>query len=190
MPKEFQKGTVHNSSLRTIADYSISSLIFGTTDKFLLIGMDCGSILMYSLVESKKVKRDFIYSRTLEKHHDRGITCMQYSAKDLYFASLDRSGLIVIWNGGSLTKICKVFVDKFTKYLQWHPFATDEMIIGTKLPATMYLLSVTRKEIVASYRKLTADVELTSLNFNKFTGELICNFYYKGNNLKNKYFSI
>lgn len=175
MPKEFQKGDVASTSMRTREKYCITSLMFTLSDKFIMMGMKCGSILIYSVTK----KNEFIFFRSLEKHHDHAIGIMQYSAQEIYFASLDRSGMVIIWNGGSLTKICSIFVDKAIKYLEWHPFVAGDLIIGTKCPAKLYLVSVTRKEIVSSYKKDNLDVELTSFIFNKFTGELICNFFLK-----------
>lgn len=176
MPKEFQKGDVASKSLRTLDKFCVTALMFASTDKFIMMGMECGTIVIYSVSDINEFK----HFRTLEKHHDCAISIMQYSTQETYFASLDRSGLVIIWNGGSLTKICSISVDKSIKFMEWHPFVAEDMVIGTKCPASMYLISVTKKEIVSSYKKTSSAVELTSMVFNKFTGELICNFFLKG----------
>lgn len=177
--------------VRTSTDYDVTALCYTSNDDFLLCGTSVGKILVFKCSApspSSSVIHKWNFAETLEtSYHRKAIKKISFSCNFRYMATLDASGQLVIWNGGSRTVIYCVKKEKsrFYKHLEWHPFVEEELVLGKSIYPALYLINVARKEVVACYLNWKDDMEITSISFNPVTAQLAVCFYIEGESLTN-----
>lgn len=172
----FHSETLKTFKFRTKGECKISAICYTRNNDYILLGSQDGNIQLYELNSS--MKKRFI--KFLPKIHKKSIKTISFSCKFRYLATLDTGGLIVIWNGGSLTPFWKYKYSESRYYqIRWHPFVEDEMILAKAVYPALFLLNVSDKKNIASYCNWKSDVELSSLDFNPRTGQLaVCFFFH------------
>lgn len=176
-----QKLLFHSESLKTFkfrtkGDFDISAICYTRNNDHILLGSQDGNIQLYELHSS--MKKRFI--KYLPKVHKKTVKTITFSCNFKYLGTLDTSGLMVIWNGGSLTPFWeyKYSVSRYYQ-IKWHPFVEDELILAKSVYPALFLLNVSDKKNIASYCNWRNGVELSSLDFNPVSGQLAVCFYFR-----------
>lgn len=176
-----QKLLFHSESLKTFkfrtkGDCDVSAICYTRTNDHILLGSRDGNIQLYELHSS--MKKRFI--KYLPKVHKRTIKTIAFSCKFNYLGTLDTSGLMVIWNGGSLTPFWEYKYSESRYYqIKWHPFVEDELILAKGVYPALFLMNVSDKKNIASYCNWKNGVELSSMDFNPVSGQLAVCFFYR-----------
>ena len=176
-----QKLLFHSENLKTFkfrtkGDFNISSICYTRNDDHILLGSRDGNIQLYEL-HSSMMKR---FIKFLPKVHKKKVKTITFSCKFKYLGTLDTSGLIVIWNGGSLTPFWEYKYSESRYYqIKWHPFVEDELILAKAVYPALFLINVSDKKNIASYCKWKNGVEISSLDFNPVSGQLAVCFFYR-----------
>ncbi|CAO1384754.1 unnamed protein product [Diamesa hyperborea] len=176
-----QKLLFHSESLKTFrfrtkGDVDISAICYTRDNDHILLGSQDGNIQLYELHSS--MKKRFI--KYLPKVHKKTVKTITFSCNFKYLGTLDTSGLMVIWNGGSLTPfwLYRYSVSRYYQ-IKWHPFVEDELILAKAVYPSLFLLKVSDKKNIASYCNWRDDVELSSFDFNPVSGQLAVCFYFQ-----------
>uniref|UniRef100_A0A182RHR2 WD repeat-containing protein 55 homolog n=1 Tax=Anopheles funestus TaxID=62324 RepID=A0A182RHR2_ANOFN len=89
-------------------------------------------------------------------------------------ATADDLGQLYIWywNAGHLTPIT-CWASTMCAFFDWHPWREDEIVIADSEPIMIALYHVPSREVVSYYRRQDCDCIVTTLSFNKISGELV-----------------
>lgn len=184
----FDSENLDTEKIRTETPHDITALCYTQFDDYLLCGTNVGKILILECIPPKKfdpnapIASKWLYVKLSSSFHKQSIVKICFSAKFRYMASLDSSGQLVIWNGGSWTLLYCLQREssRYYQHLEWHPFVEEELMFGKSVYPALYLINVVQKQVVACYMNWKEDVEITSISFNPVTAQLAVCFYHKG----------
>uniref|UniRef100_A0A1I8Q0Z1 WD repeat-containing protein 55 homolog n=2 Tax=Stomoxys calcitrans TaxID=35570 RepID=A0A1I8Q0Z1_STOCA len=111
--------------------------------------------------------------KKIRKHH-LPITIIRFSPNMRYLAAGDAEGNIVVYNWSMCTPY--LFVKsrrKLSVVFDWHPWTGVDLAISEDVPASIVLLHVPSKRIVAYYQQNNKKFSINSISFSKVTGELL-----------------
>ncbi|TMW47318.1 hypothetical protein DOY81_007598, partial [Sarcophaga bullata] len=134
--------------------------------KQIVCGTSNGSIYVLSVPDMNTIKK--IRKRNLP------ITIARFSPNMRYLATGDSEGNIYIYNWNT----CSVYLyvrskRKLNIIFDWHPWTGVDLAISTDLPASIMLLHVPTKKIVAYYQQNGSKISINCISFSKLTGELL-----------------
>lgn len=108
--------------------------------------------------------------------HSYSLFEVKFSPKANYFASSDYGGHVVVWLFPTFEQ-CIEWEDSRVCLIEWHPFKEKELLIGTTAPATLSLINLVSRKVVAYYQRFDEDCQLDAMTFNRISGELVVSFY-------------
>lgn len=183
----FDSENLDTEKIRSSTPFDVTALCFTKNDDFLICGTNVGKIIVLEklpvLEGSSASTHRWRYIKTLVSGlHKKEIRKISFSAKFTYMASLDVSGQLVVWNGGSWTVLFSLQKEpsRCYRHLQWHPFVDEELIFGKSAYPALYLINVVQKQVVACHLNWSDDMEITSIAFNPVTAQLAVCFYNRG----------
>ncbi|KNC24701.1 Protein cortex [Lucilia cuprina] len=164
-------------SLKHIA---VQCIEWTSTGKQIVCGTHYGSIYVLSVPDMNTVKK-------IRKHH-LPITIIRFSPTMRYLASGDSEGNIVIYNWN----MCSVYLyvrsrRKLNVVFDWHPWTGVDLAISEDVPASIVLLHVPTKKIVAYYQQNGSKIAINYISFSKLTGELLVSTSSQDGNACNDY---
>jgi WD40 repeat protein len=169
--------------VRTNVDGDITALCYTRNDTHIMCGTHNGGIYVIKRCPTPYHKHGYVFVTMLAEVHSAEIIQISFSATHLYMASLDKSGVFKIWNGGSWTIIFTYdfqIGSQMPKLLQWHPYVDNELIYAKKYYPAIYLFNVTQRKVVASFMNWKPHWRLSSIAFNPKTAQLAVCFYNTG----------
>ncbi|XP_059218845.1 protein cortex isoform X2 [Stomoxys calcitrans] len=134
--------------------------------KQIVSGTRYGTMYILSVPELNTLKK-------IRKHH-LPITIIRFSPNMRYLAAGDAEGNIVVYNWSMCTPY--LFVKsrrKLSVVFDWHPWTGVDLAISEDVPASIVLLHVPSKRIVAYYQQNNKKFSINSISFSKVTGELL-----------------
>uniref|UniRef100_A0A0K8VDK2 Protein cortex n=2 Tax=Bactrocera latifrons TaxID=174628 RepID=A0A0K8VDK2_BACLA len=149
------------------ADHSdLHCLIWNHSGSQIVCGTGLGCLYVLSVPDLKVVRK--------VRRHKLPINRIKLSANMRYIASGDTSGDIVVYNWSS----CDVYLvvcskRKLHTHFDWHPWNGDDLVIAETTPASIVVLHVPSKEIVAYYQRMDRRIIITYITFSKITAELL-----------------
>ncbi|XP_055902343.1 protein cortex isoform X2 [Eupeodes corollae] len=111
------------------------------------------------------------------KNHQQSVYMIKFSPNMRYIATSDIEGNTYIYNWPS----CDIHVvlrskRKLRVVIDWHPWNGTDLAISEDSPASIVILHVPSREIVAYYQRKDRRVEIDFITFNKLTAELLVSF--------------
>ncbi|XP_061391211.1 protein cortex [Musca vetustissima] len=139
---------------------------WNTTGTQLVCGTRFGTVYVLSVPELTTIKK-------LQKHQ-LPITIIRFSPTMRYLATGDAEGNIVIYNWNMCTECLSMKSRrKLNVVFDWHPWTGVDLAISEDVPASIVLLHVPSKKIVAYYQQNGKKFAINSISFSKITGELL-----------------
>ncbi|XP_073837958.1 cdc20/fizzy protein cortex [Musca autumnalis] len=153
---------------------------WNTTGTQIVCGTRFGTIYVLSVPELFTIKK-------LQKYH-LPITILRFSPTMRYLATGDAEGNIVIYNSNMYTEYLSVKSRrKLNVVFDWHPWTGVDLAISEDVPASIVLLHVPSKKIVAYYQQNGRKFAINSISFSKITGELLVSTSSQDGGLCNDY---
>ncbi|XP_032595250.1 protein cortex [Drosophila grimshawi] len=153
---------------------SICCIEWSKSNEDILCGTKCGIIVVVEL--------SWMTTEHVLRKHKYQINCMRFSPTGRYLATSDVQGHIFIYDGRNYKVILRLGAKAGGSVFDWHPWSDNELAISEKLPSSIYIFHVQRREIVAFYQRGDEKILIKSLNFSKITGELLVNTYRQDEN--------
>lgn len=107
--------------------------------------------------------------------HNDCLNEVKFSPFSNYFASADLSGHVTVWSFRTFQN-CVEWDDSSTCLIEWHPWNESNFLIGTSTPATISLIDLVSKKVVAYYQRFDDNCQLDAIAFNRVSGELVVSF--------------
>uniref|UniRef100_A0A182KGD0 Uncharacterized protein n=1 Tax=Anopheles christyi TaxID=43041 RepID=A0A182KGD0_9DIPT len=113
--------------------------------------------------------------------HKGSIISIKFSCGFRYMATADDLGQLYLWywSGGHLTPITS-WGSSMCAFFDWHPWREDEIVIADSEPILIALYHVPSRQVLSYYLRRESDCILTSLSFNKISGELVVCYSFTG----------
>lgn len=108
--------------------------------------------------------------------HSYSLFEVKFSPKANYFASSDYGGHVVVWKFPTYIRAIE-WDDTRVCLIEWHPFKETELLIGSSAPATLSLVDLVSRKVVAYYQRFDEDCQLDAMTFNRISGELVVSLY-------------
>ncbi|XP_075160540.1 cdc20/fizzy protein cortex isoform X2 [Haematobia irritans] len=136
------------------------------SEKQIVCGTQHGTMYVLSIPELNTLKKI--------RKHQLPITIMRFSPTMRYLATGDSEGNIVIYDWS----VCKAYFyvksrRKLSVVFDWHPWTGVDLAISEDVPASIVILHVPSKKIVAYYQQNGNEFSINSISFSKITGELL-----------------
>uniref|UniRef100_A0A182WEM5 Uncharacterized protein n=1 Tax=Anopheles minimus TaxID=112268 RepID=A0A182WEM5_9DIPT len=153
-------------------EHPVSCLTWDGSGQYVVCGFGNGQISIIAAQAKNQCKntRDNVNYCI----HKALIIAIKFSCGSKYMASADDLGQLYIWywNGGHLTPIT-CWTSSMCAFFDWHPWCEDEIVIADSEPIMIALYHVPSREVVSYYRRQDCDCIVTTLSFNKISGELV-----------------
>uniref|UniRef100_A0A182PU83 Uncharacterized protein n=1 Tax=Anopheles epiroticus TaxID=199890 RepID=A0A182PU83_9DIPT len=152
------------------AQHFITCLTWDGSGQYVVCGFDNGQFLIAPNHSSAPDSPyEYYYCA-----HSTMIIAIRFSCGMRYMASLDDSGELYIWywSGGQLTALTR-WSSSMCAFFDWHPWREDEIVIAHSEPVMIALFHVPTRQSVSYYRREQCDCIVTTLSFNKISGELV-----------------
>ncbi|XP_053955137.1 protein cortex isoform X4 [Anastrepha ludens] len=149
------------------ADHSdLHSIVWNPTGTQVICGTGSGCLYILSVPDLKVLRK--------VHRHKMPIVRIKISPHMRYLASGDTGGNIVIYNWSS----CDVYLVVCSKRklhtdFDWHPWNGEDLVIAEMVPASIVMLHVPSKEIVAYYQRKDRRIIINYITFSKITAELL-----------------
>lgn len=148
------------------------------TGESLVCGTELGNIYVFTVPELKVVKKVC--------RHDLPIFSMKFSPNFYYLATCDIEGNIFIWEWSNWTVHCALRSQrKLRAVMSWHPWSSEDLAISEDMPASIVLLHVPSKKIVAYYQRRDFNCVIDYISYSKISGELVVSYSTKNNESDN-----
>ncbi|XP_053670153.1 protein cortex [Anopheles nili] len=170
-------GRVGSLKMLEPVEYSISCLAWDGSGQFVVCGFDNGQISIVRVQPTcnrNQSDREHKYN-----NHVSSIFAIKFSCGNKYMASSDEMGNLFIWQwmGGKLVPITH-WTSSMCAFFDWHPWREDEIVIAESEPIMIALFHVPSRQVVSYYRRQDRDCIVTTLAFNKISGELVVCYSY------------
>ncbi|XP_067643670.1 protein cortex isoform X3 [Eurosta solidaginis] len=144
----------------------VHSIVWSHNSTQVICGTGLGCLYVLSVPDLNVMKK--------VRRHKMPIERIKLSPNRGYLASGDTCGDIVVYNWPS----CDVYFvvrskRKLNTDFDWHPWNGDDLIIAETVPASIVVLHVPSKEIVAYYQRMDRRIVINYLTFSKITAELL-----------------
>ncbi|XP_037935705.1 protein cortex isoform X2 [Teleopsis dalmanni] len=162
-PKRFM---ITNGKVFNIKHQKVRCIEWSKSGGHLVCGTQHGTVYVLSVPEMKVIHK--------QNRHKLPIIEIKFSPTMRYLASSDADGNIIIYNWNS----CDVHLYVRTKrkisvVFDWHPWNDTDLIFAEEVPASIALLHVPSKEIIAYYQRNDNKIVINSVTFSTITGELL-----------------
>ncbi|EDW77421.1 uncharacterized protein Dwil_GK18096 [Drosophila willistoni] len=144
----------------------ITCLEWNHNSKEVVCGTRSGHIMIINLSDMGQ--------KTLKSQNYK-ITMLKFSPCMCYLAIADANGHIFVFDYRRHKVIWKTLMETCNVCLDWHPWTGVELVIAERCPASLVIVHVPRREIVASYKRKDDDIKIRAITFSKITGELLVN---------------
>lgn len=142
-----------------------------SNNKNIICGMSTGKVFILSYPELK-----VLHTYT---GHTYAISNIKYSIYNTFIAMTDVEGnLSILRNNPHFELHVK---NKKAHYIAWHPWVETNLMIGFKLPASIYLLDLKKKTTIAHYKRTDLQYTLCALTINPLSAELVSSFSHQVN---------
>lgn len=139
------------------------------TAKNLVCGTELGNIYVFKIPSFEIVKK-------IERY-ELSIFSMKFSPNFNYLATCDVEGNIFIWNWPNYTVHCALRSQrKLRAVMSWHPWTSEDLAISEDMPASIVILHVPTKKIVAYYQRRDYNCLIDYISFSKVSGELVVSY--------------
>lgn len=140
------------------------------TAKNLVCGTELGNIYVFKIPKFEVVKK-------IANRYDLSIFSMKFSPNFNYLATCDIEGNIFIWNWSNWTVHCALRSQrKLRAVMSWHPWTSEDLAISEDMPASIVILHVPTKKIVAYYQRRDYNCLIDYISFSKVSGELVVSY--------------
>ncbi|XP_035899001.1 protein cortex-like isoform X2 [Anopheles stephensi] len=162
----------HHGALKMLdpLEHPVSCLTWDGSGQYVVCGFGNGQISIVRVHPrcSKNVCDNKYFA------HKASIIAIKFSCGSKYMATADELGQVYIWywNGGHLTPITR-WASAMCAFFDWHPWREDEIVIADSEPIMIALYHVPSRQVVSYYRRQDSDCIVTTLAFNKISGELV-----------------
>uniref|UniRef100_W8BYQ2 Protein cortex n=2 Tax=Ceratitis capitata TaxID=7213 RepID=W8BYQ2_CERCA len=168
------KSLVINGKVFSPDHSELQSMIWNPSGTQIICGTGSGFLYVLSTPNLKVIRK--------VRRHKMPITRIKLSPNMRYLASADISGDIVVYNWSS----CNVYLVVCSKRkrhtdFDWHPWNGEDLIIAETVPASIVVLHVPSKEIVAYYQRMDRRIVINYITFSKITAELLVSVSMRGN---------
>ncbi|KAJ6646322.1 Protein cortex [Pseudolycoriella hygida] len=144
----------------------VRSIVWGPTN-----GIASGMLLGKVYVHKNKCSLDVMKTLECSKYC---IKNLRYSKDQKYLAASDDAGNVYVWNFNNFEM---VFHWKGSKHrsalIAWHPWKVSYLIISNKIPASICLIDVMEKQMIASYNRTDKLCRIDAITFNPKSAELV-----------------
>ncbi|XP_011193098.2 protein cortex isoform X1 [Zeugodacus cucurbitae] len=160
------KSLVVNGKVFSRDHLNLHSMIWNQSGSQIICGTGFGCLYVLSVPDLKVLRK--------VRRHKMPINRIKLSPNMRYIASGDTSGDIVVYNWSS----CDVYLVVCSKRklhtdFDWHPWNGDDLVIAETVPASIVVLHVPSKEIVAYYQRMDRSIIINHITFSKITAELL-----------------
>ncbi|XP_049298213.1 protein cortex-like isoform X3 [Anopheles funestus] len=189
--------SVGNGALKMLdpLEHPVSCLTWDGSGQYVVCGFGNGQISIIPVQAKNQCKSPPNNNYCI---HKALIIAIKFSCASKYMATADDLGQLYIWywNAGHLTPIT-CWASTMCAFFDWHPWREDEIVIGESVvtgatqnpcalsktgclilladsePIMIALYHVPSREVVSYYRRQDCDCIVTTLSFNKISGELV-----------------
>ncbi|KAH8411925.1 hypothetical protein KR222_002516, partial [Zaprionus bogoriensis] len=148
---------------------SVCCIAWSNDSREIVCGMENGLLMVLGMPSVCKLHR-------IQKHKNK-ITCIRFSANDLYMASADMKGNVIVFSLMQYRVMHRLLAKAGNVILDWHPWTGVDLAICEKYPPSICIFNVPREDIVAYYQRFDKKILINSISFNRLTGELLVNIY-------------
>lgn len=150
---------------------AIRCIEWESTKRRIICGMSSGSIFIIAYPALTCICR--------VDYHEAMIANIKYSVNNTFIASTDLAGnLSILRNSANFEVYLKM---KEAHFIAWHPWIETNLLIGCKLPASIYLLDLKTKTTIAYYRRTDTQYRLCAIAINPLSAELVVSFSHQLN---------
>ncbi|XP_055857164.1 protein cortex [Episyrphus balteatus] len=137
--------------------------------KIIACGTSFGSVWVFCVPALNVIK--------VLKNHHQPVFMIKISPNMRFLATSDIEGNIYVYNWPSyeVHVVCRS-KRKLRVVIDWHPWNGTDLAISEDSPASIVILHVPSREIVAYYQRKDRRVEIDFITFNKLTAELLVSY--------------
>lgn len=150
-------------------DEDVVVIEWENTAKTLVCGTELGNIYVFKIPSfqlAKKIDR-----------YDLAVFSMKFSPNFNYLATCDVEGNIFIWDWDTWSVHCALRSQrKLRAVMSWHPWTSEDLAISEDMPASIVILHVPTKKIVAYYQRRDYNCLIDYISFSKVSGELVVSY--------------
>ncbi|XP_040169304.1 protein cortex isoform X1 [Anopheles arabiensis] len=151
-------------------DHPISCLTWDGSGLYVLCGFGNGQISIVRIRPAANINQ----CESKYCVHKGSIIAIKFSCGCRYMATADDLGQLYLWHwsAGNLTPITN-WDSSMCAFFDWHPWREDEIVIADSEPILIALYHVPSRQVLSYYQRRESDCILTTLSFNKLSGELV-----------------
>lgn len=163
---------MHESFFFSKKNAVIMCIEWGRKGNVIACGLSSGAVHLFSSPDLCEIKHLW--------HHHHAVFMIKFSPNMRYLATSDIEGNIYVYNYPD----CDVHVvlrskRKLRVVIDWHPWNGTDLAISENSPASIVILHVPSREIVAYYQRKDKKIEIDFITFNKLTAELLVSYSFK-----------